>query len=320
MTHSRMKYAALAALALFAVLRAANTRYQAQYKQMREAAVAEQKKLGLVAESSRKELFAKFPTPQITLVKIAAAAPGGTVDVAVGGKIPAGTRFLCYDDEVEVVKEAATATEYRATLRVAPNAPFGFVNMDAFTPVSMGRIRRAVAFVGARHNWDLKASNGWRIALKMTSAGFQLKSENAEATYQAEFYRQNEAKPFETRSARVSLHSSSNMSNSLSISLTGGDEGMDELTALAAKMQNPQVMNNPEEVQKLIARMEQLQAAQAKRVQAMLADPAAVQRKEDEFGCHNISINYSGAAAKGNMGCGKKVGRLELTGAMALAK
>jgi hypothetical protein len=59
--------------------------------------------------------------------------------------------------------------------------------------------------------------------------------------------------------------------------------------------------------------MEVVQERMMKEVQAQMADPAAVQKKQDDFGCSSIYVSQGTAGLRGNVSCGKNVGSLDLT-------
>jgi hypothetical protein len=70
-----------------------------------------------------------------------------------------------------------------------------------------------------------------------------------------------------------------------------------------------------------MARMDALTEQMLKEQQAAIADPAAMQRKEDEFGCRHLTLKTSAdGAATGTVSCGKNVGSLSLTGTAKAVK
>lgn len=65
----------------------------------------------------------------------------------------------------------------------------------------------------------------------------------------------------------------------------------------------------------LMARLEKVTEQMSKDAEAMVADPAALQRKQDAFGCQYLRLEQAGASVSGNISCGKDVGSLQVTGA-----
>jgi len=329
----------VAFLMAWGITRAAGSRYDSQVAEIQKQALADQQRLGFDAIKNRKELFDKHPCATISLAKIATAAPGETVDIAATGTFTQGTRFLFDYDEAEVVKESATAagvsrlgvlgsgflpagaalarpaanSTYRATLRVSPNATFGFVRLHAFVPVSAGHTAAPALFIGGKNNWEVTAKNGWRVSLKMQGNGFTLNEnkKQAEGRYTAEFFRSGEAKPFETREAVATFQDYQGNRN-LTFSL---QEMPNELEQMSAKMGELSTMSEKEQ-EKFMARFQELQMKMMENMQAMLADPAAANKKQAEFGCHTLQIRSG--VDQGALLCGEKVGTVEVSGVRTL--
>ncbi|MEW5978564.1 MAG: hypothetical protein AB1898_22435 [Acidobacteriota bacterium] len=332
----------VAFLVAWGVSRAANSRYDSLVEQLSQKAAAEQQKLGLPINTHRKQLFDQYPSPEIQLAALVKVTPGGTADIAASGKFAQGTQFLFDSDDVEVVKQtartstrrtrlygtallpagAAATNTYRATIRVSPDARFGFVRLHAYAPVSMGHQQIPALFVGAKNDWELSASNGWRVSLKMQGDGFKVDGDkSAEGSYSAEFFRAGETKPFEKMVGRLSMQSYQSIQNYTFTLAESASPDEVEVRELTMKMSDPAFLEKMSEAEqeKLMNRMQELQMKMMENVQALMADPAAATRKQAEFGCTNIFVQMTGAAAKGYLNCGEKVGRLEVGGKMTLA-
>ncbi len=107
---------------------------------------------------------AKYPTPEIRMTTKACLMPGGTGDAAVNGEFAPGSSFVFENDNVDVVKENATATEYRATLKAAAGTGPQSAALLAITPVTAITARQdSAAVVAGRYEWTRHpAGSTWR--------------------------------------------------------------------------------------------------------------------------------------------------------------
>lgn len=305
-------------LLLGGIMHASKSRYEEQRKAILEQCATEQKRLGL---TDRKTVFAKYPTPEITLCRIARIVPGGTAEVVTKGKFAPGTKFLFDNDNVEVVKEAVTASEYRASIRVPKGLGPGIADLEAFAPVSAGHARCRALYIGGRYEWDFTADNGWKIRLKMVDEGFNGKGE-PEPVYRIEFYRGTEAKPFEVRDLKMGIWSVQRGSYQGSISESAADSASleAEMERLSQKVMDMTL--SQKERDKIAKRLNELMAKMMQEAEKA-ADPKywqEMEKKKQEFGCYAISFWLKpDGTVEGNMSCGEKVGRqgqLILKGAM----
>ncbi len=330
-------------LMAWGITRAAGDAFQSQVEQFRQQAQADQQRQGLDIMKHRKELFAKYPCPTIQLASIPTVAPGGTADIVATGTFADGTGFFFDYAEVEVVKQTASAaalrrpllgasgflaagaatarpaagSTYRATLRVSPKAAFGFVRLHAYAPVSAGHTEVPALFIGAKNNWEVTAKNGWRVSVKMQGDGFTLSQNNksAEGRYTAEFFRPGEAKPFETMDARATFQDYQ-ADRHLTFSLTQPSSPYEaEMNQMSAKMGELSKMSEKEQ-EKFMTRFQELQVKMMENMQAMIADPAAANKKQAEFGCYTLQIRAG--IDQGALLCGQKVGTVEVTGVRTL--
>ena len=129
-TTRRIAYAGVMVLAAMAISRATQFRFQEQEQAFRRACSDQLKKLGITRGAAK----AKYPTPEILMVSGGCLAPGATGEVAVKGRFAPDTKFIFENDNVEVVKESLAASEYRATLKIAPDIGPQTASVMAITP------------------------------------------------------------------------------------------------------------------------------------------------------------------------------------------
>jgi hypothetical protein len=321
MTFARRAATVVLGLALAAgLVRAANSKFNAARGALQKQWAAEQQKLGLnpLDTKAREKLFAAYPSPEITLCKVVEVQPDGQAVLELQGKFPEGTVFLADNDAVDLTNATVTAGQFKATVKAAPGQGPGFVNVHAYAPVSGGHVQCGAVFVSTLYSYDLKASNGWAIKATPEAKAFTRKDRNASATYRVAFYKGGEAKPFETVSGNLSLSPGYAPGADLSVPLREGPSGATgELMEIQKKMQDPEsfMKMTDKEREAVMERMQALTEKMMKEQQAAIADPAAMQRKEDEFGCRYMTLKTSAdGAASGTMTCGRNIGSLSLTG------
>jgi len=295
-------------LLLGGIMHASRGRYEEQRKAILEQCATEQKRLGL---TDRKSVFAKYPTPEITLCRIVRVLPGGTAEVVTKGRFARGTKFLFDNDDVEVVKEAVTASEYRASIRVPKGLGPGVADLEAFAPVSAGHASCRALYIGGRYEWDFTADNGWQIRLKMMDERFT-GERVPEPVYRIEFYRGTEAKPFEVRDLRMGIWSDQRGSYQGRISEVGADSaGLEtEMEQLSQKMMD--VTLSEKEREKVARRLDELMAKMTEQAEKAADAKYAqeMEKKKQEFGCYVINFWLKpDGTVEGNMSCGEKVGR-----------
>ena len=314
------------ALAAGLVRAANNKRYTEALDALRKQWAAEQQKRGLnpLDTTSRAKLYAENPSPEITLCKVVEVQPDGSAVVEISGRFREGTTFLADNDAVDLVSPSLTNGQFKATVKAAPGQGPGFVNIHAYSPVSGAHAQCAAIFVNTLHAYDLEAGNGWAIKVSPVGKAYVRKDRNASVEYQVTFYKSGESRPFETMSGTHTLSPGSGPGSEMSVSLNAAASGaMGELMEIQEKMQDPQAFTSmsDKEREALMARMEALTEKMMKEQQAAIADPAAMQRKEDEFGCRHLTLKAPvGGATTGSISCGRKVGSLSLTGAAKAVK
>jgi hypothetical protein len=289
--------------------RASLSRFQEQRKAIRDAAIAQRNRLGL---KDKVTLFAKYPSPEISLVSTACLQPGGTGELVIKGKFVPGSKVLLESDSLEVVKEALTATEYRATVKAPAGIGPEEANCEIYTPVSSGYANRQNAVVvTGKYEWDLQGPNGLRIKARTASDNrCQSRDGGGEMRYNMEFFRGSETAPFQKRSARLyySPYESTQYRFSIEEEPAGGDV-QKQYEALAKKMGDPNLSDAERE--KAMAQMEALSTKLMAELQKM-GDPAyarQLEEKKKEFGCANLSLSVQGGQAQGVLQCGEKFGR-----------
>src|ERR1019366_1497300 len=95
-----------------------------------------------------------------------------------------------------------TPTEYRATVKVAPDVPPHSATVRAFSPVSgiSASIGPGVV-IGGRMEWTMEAATGWKVVARSPAAK-ACNGASGEDPYDMQFFRKGETAPFETRTAK----------------------------------------------------------------------------------------------------------------------
>jgi hypothetical protein len=318
-------YLSLKRVAYFAVFlvlglglsRAALSRFQEKEQAIYKACREQVEKMGV----PRGTLKAKYPTPEIHMVSSGCLMPGSTGEVVVKGKFATGTQFVFENDNVEVVKDALTPTEYHATVKIAPGIGPQSAGLIAVTPVTgiTARTDQAIS-IGGKYEWKIEAANGWKILARSPATKACGGKSSAGDVYEMLFYRQGEANPFTKRKATLYFSVFERTNYRFRIDQTdpesqGSAEGM---AALMQKMADPGLTNEQREqiMQSLVKLQTQMQGDLAK-----LADPAYIAQQEAkraQFGCEQIELEAPGGSFTGEMRCADKVGRrIHLTGTVA---
>jgi hypothetical protein len=296
-------------LLVLGIARASNSHYVEQRTAFFQSQEAESQRLGL---TDRKEISARYPTPEITLCHPAHLTPGSTANLSVRGKFVPGSKFLFENDDVEVVKENATATEYQATLRVPSSVGPGYSPLHVLAAVSgYEATYPAAVYIGGKYEWDFTAENGWRIKLHPAGDTFPKEGSAPEVKYTAEFYRGNESKPFEVREFGLGLGGTLR-GNSYSGGLTqpasasGGSQG-DDMQKLMQKLMDPNT--TVQERQQLAQQMRNSQQQMVQQGRSMVQ-----QSQEDvKFHCENLSFSGNADPVEGQVSCGPD-GTLKIKG------
>jgi hypothetical protein len=309
---SKWIFAAVTALLVIGIARASTNRYAERRNALLASLAAERQRLGL---SDSKALFAQYPTPEITLCQPAHVAPGGTAAATVRGKFAPGTQFLFENDDVDVVKENATATEYHATVKAGAGVGPGYAQLHIFTPVSGGTNACTAVYIGGRYEWNFTAPNGWRIKVHAKGDPFPKDGSSQIVLYTVEFYRSSDAQPFEVRDLRLGLggplYGDSYGGTLEEAEPQGGASGQVDMQTIMQKLADPKLSDT--ERNQLIQQMAQQQQAALQN----MSDPNYLQKqqqKQAEFGCQRMQFSAKADGVDGQVSCGQKVGNLVISG------
>lgn len=304
--------------------RASTKRYQEKRSALMVQLEAERKRLGL---TDRKALFAKYPTPEVKLCRPVRVAPGGVADLVITGKFTAGTKVLFENDEIEVVSEAVTLTDYRAKVRIPAGLGPTFANAHIFAPVSGGTASCLAVYVGGKYEWEFTASNGWRLKVACLDDKFK-----PDLTYppnlecRAEFFRAAEPKPFQVRNLRLNLTSvpyDERYSGSMDEDAPDEVDYNAEMSKLYQRIADPKL--SEAEREKAMNQLQALSEKMVKQQQALIAKMQSPnyakeqEQKRAEFGCQSLQFRVQPQGAEGDVVCGQKVGTLKLKGTMKFA-
>jgi hypothetical protein len=313
---TRVLLAALAVTAAFAITRAQSNEFYTKRTALRRQAEADQRSQGLAGPANRAKLFSTFPTPEVTLAAAVRMAPGATAPLAFKGKFSDKTTFLSGNDVLTLSDIVVAPNSFKATATVKAGVGPQWARVYAIAPVSGGETWTPI-FIGTPQAYTLTAAkNGWTIQLTPDAKDFAVDTREAKVGYKAEYFKRGETKPFETATGTLTLNAS-NMDGSLSFSMQAGNQGsaMAEMEKISLRMGELMKAGkyDSKELADLQKKMEVVQERMMKEVQAQMADPAAVQKKQDDFGCSSIYVSQGTAGLRGNVSCGKNVGSLDLT-------
>jgi hypothetical protein len=280
------------------------TKFQAELRRLNQEAEAVRKAKGLPYDEA---LSAKYPAAAFQPVKIQKVAPGGTVAIALAGRIPPGVTILSEKDGAVLSGATISGSSYSARMTVAASEGPGFVRLFAFTPISGERTHVSPAFVDTLYRFELQGPSGLTVRIVPTEKTFTIAdNKNATLKYQADFYRPGESKPFETRVGTMRYNADDDPRARLDIPLHEPESSAQkELEEIGTKLQDPKLTDAQRN-----ALMEQMMKAQQRMIEDMMklqkADPASMQKKVDDFGCRLVQV-YPGqaGAGKATMLCGR---------------
>ena len=294
------------------------TKYNTEVQRLRQEWRSQQQAEGLAGSEQQKALYGKYPTPELKLAKAVPVAPGQSAKLSVTGRFAPNTAFLMENDQITLAGGAATGSAFTASVTAAPDAMPGFGRLFAYAPVSGAWTAVAAVFVGTPPTFDLAASNGWVVKVVPQAKAFAISESSASVPYVAEFYKPGETAPFETASGSWTIDGSQSPSADLALSLSSGaaSGAMAEMEAIQRQMGDVNAFMKMTDAQRdaLMARLEKVTEQMSKDAEAMMADPAAAQRKQNAFGCQYLRLEQAGATVSGSISCGKDVGNLQVTG------
>jgi hypothetical protein len=315
---------ALALGTVGAVVRAAGTKkFYQQQQALRSQLRADQEREGLSGREHEKALYAKYPTPEITLCKPVIVAPGGTATVSLSGKFAEKTTFLVANDHVEIADGALAAGKYTAKVTAAADAGPAYAPIHAIAPVSGANDSCGALVVGAVATYDFKADNGWTIKATPQAKTFTVGSGEAKLDYLVSIFKTGETVAFKKMTSTLTIRENEDAGREIYLSLTtAAAEGsaQAELTALQMKLSDPQAFMklSSKERDRLMTRLSELTELQMKELTA--PDAAQKAQQEQDNSCNSLVFSLTGGAATGSASCGRNIGggRLKFTGTMTL--
>lgn len=117
----------------------------------------------------RKELYQRYPTPELRLVRAARAAPGQTVQIKATGRIPQGSLVGFDCDDLQVLSLRQSTTAISATVKIPPTFHGHACRLHAYAPVTSASNRVEALTVAAKYVWTLSLSNGMRVEAEAIS-------------------------------------------------------------------------------------------------------------------------------------------------------
>ena len=313
--YRRIVCAGALVLAVAALSRAAQFRFQEREQAFRQLCKDQLQKLGITRGAAK----AKYPTPEIHMVSGSCLTPGATGEVVVKGKFVPDTKILLGNDNLEVLKETLSGNEYRATVKVAPDIGPQTAEVIAITPVTGITARQLEAVsIGGRFEWSLEAANGWKIVAR-SPANKTCDGRSTSEVYEVEFFRKGETTPFEKREGKLTYSIYEGVNRFALSQPEPGTGGAGDFQALMTKMTDPKLPQSEREQV-----MKQLQKAQEQMMAGMkkATDPAYLKDLEEQkkkFGCERMELRVQTGKLAGEMRCAEAVGaRIALTGSLKL--
>jgi hypothetical protein len=310
-----------------AVVRAGKTKFWEKRKTLAQEQRAAQEREGF-GRANAKAMYAKYPTPELTLCKPLIVAPGTTAPLTLTGKFVEKTTFLVANDQVDIEEGTlAAGSRYATKVTVAADAAAGYAPIYAIAPVSGAYNSCPAVFVaGPPLSYALNGDNGWTITVTPQSKGFDVGPQEATLQYQLAFAKAGESAPFKKMTGRLLLRFDQETGKEISLPLEAlADEGSPdaELAAITKKMSDQNYVKNlpPKELDRLVKRMTVLNEQKMKIVSA--PDYAQKMAKEQaDFGCTSLSLTVNGDHVTGRLSCGNNVGKngyVNVTGTSARA-
>jgi hypothetical protein len=263
-------------------------------------------------------------------VKIQKVAPGTSFAVTIPGDYPAGSVILSERDLVTLSDATMSAKSYAAQMTIAADAFPGFSRLFVITPISYHADFEPrflpVAFIDAVYRVDLTSPDGIvvKIAPRERTLTLDQNQINAEAKYQAEFFKSGETKPFETLNGKQTFRNSDEDMAHFDITFfDAAGSPQAEIDEIGNKMGDPKITAAERD-----ALMQRLLALQQKMIEEMTkgltTDPAGLNKKQEDFGCGLLQLyrGSSAGAVEGTINCGENFhgGHLKVTGTMTLVK
>jgi hypothetical protein len=207
MNRSRFLAAALALAGLLgaAEVRSASNDQQSRLKAFQDKAQKERQAQKL--DKDRKALFARYPTPELTLVTAAGgSAPSGELpsvsvgsetNITVTGRFVPGSLPSVECQGTEVLAEKVTESRAELKVKVTAAAPAGQCDVRIISPVSLASARRPAFRVIGNYQWELSLANGMKARMKTAA-----KPDTSLITGSSEWFDKG-GKPLGTREVRL---------------------------------------------------------------------------------------------------------------------
>jgi hypothetical protein len=301
----------------FAQNRNPNPKFHAELNRLWEVAVKNRAAKKVTGEWDGEEPF------RDSKVKIQKVAPGGSVAVTVPGDYPAGTVVLSERDLVTLSAVTVSPKSYSAQMTVAANAFPGFSRLFAMTPLgSSSDSYFPVAFIEAVYRLDLKSPDGIVVKITPLEKLFTIDAQqmNARVKYQAEYYKPNETKPFETLLGEQSFNSGNEDPAHFDISFgSSASSPQVEIEKLSAKLADPKATDADK-----AAAMERIMKLQQQMMQELTTNAAGMDKKVADFGCGDVTLFPTGVpgGVEGQIRCGENYhgGYLKVAGTITIVK
>ena len=294
---------------------AQSTNFEAEKSRLHQQAAKDRAALGIELLDPRLDVL--YPYSKITPVTVQKVAPGASAAVALTGSFPPGVAVLSDRDGAVLSNVALSSTEYSARITVGATEGPGYVKLWAITPVHHVWVTMPVLFIDAVYRFDLQSASGYTVSVTPTAKSFTLEEDFARLPYKAEYYRPGESTPFQTRDGWMSYWSEKDTTTALNIDFPEPEgSAAQELDNIMKQMDDPQLTD----AQRSDLTVRMVEAQQRMLGEMMNTDPAAEQKKKDDFGCRMVQLYPGlGGAVAGGIVCGKDFapgGRLQVTGTM----
>jgi hypothetical protein len=299
---------------------AQSTKFAADQNRLHQEAAAARKAKNLELDDA---LAARYPASKFQPATIQKVAPGGSVSINLAGRLPQGVVILSERDGAALSGETVSAQSYSARLTVGPNEEPGFVRLWAYTPVSFELTSVPVAFIDRVYQFELKSANGYTVKVMPVEKTFTVEGPNATVKYQADFYKPGETKPFETMSARHDFSTGDEPHARLDLHLLISSASPEaEIDQIGTQLEDPKLTDEQRDAL-MLRRMNVQRRMIEEMAKGLQTDPASLNKKQDDFGCHLLQVYPGNAGAvKATVLCGKNFngGALEMTGTMTAVR
>lgn len=300
------------------VLSAQSIKFEAEKSRLHQEAVKARATLGV--DLLDPILDKQYPYSQIQPVKVQKLAPGAGAAVALAGRFPPGVTVLSDRDGAVLSGATLSSTAYSARVTIGATEGPGYVKLWAFTPVNHVWSTMPVVFIDMVYRFDLKSADGYTVKVTPMAKSFAVDDKWASLAYKAEFYKPGETTPFQTRDGSMRYRPDEDTRTRLDIELPEPEGSAEkQLDEISRKMGDPKLTS----AQRSDLTVQMVKLQQEMMLEMTQADPAATQKKIDDFGCRILQVYPGqGGAVEGGFTCGKNFsgGALRTTGTMTQVK